>query len=127
VEGVSENGPSRTSAVNTRATISNSSWENSVGGLVRTALVHHRVRAEFFRHRGVDCAQELGELRTVRTAMAAMQLANDFTCDDVEHGRQRRCSVANVVVHPLLRHHRQCRLRAIVRLDLAFLIDARYQ
>ena len=59
--------------------------------------------------------------------MTFVAFADDETRGDVERGEQRSGAVANVIVGAPLghtRHHREHRLLAVERLDLAFLIHA---
>ena len=59
--------------------------------------------------------------------MTLVAFADDEARGDVERGEQRGRAVADIVVGAPLRdagHHRQDRLLAIQRLDLALLVDA---
>jgi hypothetical protein len=74
----------------------------------------------------VDRAQELEELLV---AVARKALADDLPAQHVQRGKQRRGAVALVVVGhrpgaALL--HRQRRLRAIKRLDLALFVHTQH-
>ena len=72
-------------------------------------------------------AQELEELPA---AVARQALGNDLAGGDVEGGEQRGGSVAPVVMSApldLSGPHGQHRLRAVERLDLALLVDAKHE
>ena len=63
-------------------------------------------------------------------AVARHALADHRAVQDVEHGKQRRCAVPDIIVGhrfrpPLL--HRQTRLAAVERLNLRFLVDRQHQ
>ena len=94
-----------------------------LGMLVRGVVVEDGVDGEFGRRSGIDNVEEADELLM---AMAFHALADDLAFEDVESGEQGRGAVPFVVVGdcagaPLL--HRQARLGAVERLDLALLID----
>jgi hypothetical protein len=94
-----------------------------LGMLVRGVVVDNGVDGEFGRRPGIDNVEEADELLM---AMAFHALADDLAFEDVESGEQGRGAVPFVVVGhcagaPLL--HRQARLGAVERLDLALLID----
>jgi len=94
--------------------------------LVRAVVVHHEVHIELGRHIGLDGAQEREELAC---AMPPVQLPDDRTRGDVERREQRRGAVAHVVVSAPLGDaggHRQDRLGAIERLNLALLVHAQH-
>jgi len=62
--------------------------------------------------------------------MALHALADDLAGGNIELGEQRRCAMALVVVGPgsgaaLL--HRQARLGAVERLDLALFVERKHQ
>ena len=62
--------------------------------------------------------------------MPLVAFADDEAGGDVEGGKQRRRAMTDVGMGPALRHarhHRQDRLLAVERLDLALLVDAEHQ
>jgi len=78
------------------------------------------------RHRAVDQVQEAAELLG---AVARAHVGDDLTGGDVECRVEVRRPVADIVVGAALgdpRHERQDRRRAIERLDLGLLVDARH-
>src|SRR6201993_2605938 len=94
-----------------------------MGGIV----VGDQVQIEGLGRAAVDGSQEP---QPFLVAMALHALPDHPTGGDIERGEQRRRAVALVVVGhrsgpPLL--HRQSRLRAIERLDLALLIDREHE
>ena len=96
-------------------------------GLVGPVVIHDQVDVQAVRHIGVDMAEERAELHG---AVSPLTLAQHFARFDLQRSEQGRGAVAHVVVRPpfdLPRPHRQQRLRAVQRLDLAFLIHAQDQ
>src|SRR5208337_4212197 len=95
--------------------------------LVRRIVIDDQMEIEMSGHSAVDLPQEPDEFFG---AMARQTFADDGAGLHIERGEQRCCAVALVVVchcgrtAPL---HRQARLRAVERLDLAFLVDAEHQ
>ena len=90
--------------------------------LVRPVVVHHEVDVKVLRHLLVHFSQEAEKLAT---SMSSMQPTDYLACGDIECCKQRRRSVPHVVVRAALGHpggHRQDRLSAIQRLDLALLV-----
>jgi len=93
-----------------------------LGMLVRCVVVENDMDDFSGRNLGLDCVQEADELlMTVPLHVAA----DDGSVEHVEGGKQGRGAVALVVVShrssPALLH-RQARLGAVERLDLAFLV-----
>src|SRR5215475_4240007 len=89
-------------------------------------VVHDDVHVEIDRHVALDLIEKLAELRC---AVATHALAHDGSGLDVESGKERGRSVPRVVVCPALSlsgAHRQQRLCAVERLNLALLIDAEH-
>src|ERR1700737_228562 len=98
-----------------------------LGVLVWGIVVGDQVQVEALWGVAVDGAQEF---KPFLMAMSLHALPDDAAGGDIESGQQRRCSIAFIVVGhgpgaTLL--HRRARLRAIERLDLAFLVDREYQ
>ena len=96
-------------------------------GLVRRGIVEHDVHVEVLFDGPIDPPQEPDEL--ART-MARLAIADDETTLHVHRRIERGHSVPLVVVRDccgaaLL--ERQARLRAVERLDLAFLVHAQHQ
>ena len=94
--------------------------------LVRGVVVDDDVDGQLRRHSGVDEVQEADELLMAMTLHA---LADDLAFEHVEGSEQGRGAMTFVVVGdgggpPLL--HRQTRLGAVARLNLALLIDRQY-
>ena len=92
------------------------------GMLVRGVVVDDDVDGQLRRHSGVDEVQEADELLMAMTLHA---LADDFAFEHVEGSEQGRGAMTFVVMShgdgpPLL--HRQARLGAVARLNLALLI-----
>ena len=88
---------------------------------------HDDVHVEIRGHVALDFVEKLAELPGAVTRHA---LADDRSRLHVERSEQRRGAVAFVVVGApldLAGAHRQQRLRAIQRLDLALFIDAKHQ
>src|SRR6185369_11444934 len=78
-------------------------------------------------HRLVDGAQEVEELLM---AMAGLALSEDRAIEHIEGRKQRRRSMAHIVVRDALdvsKAHRQKRMRALEGLALALLVDAQHQ
>src|SRR6266478_4035453 len=95
--------------------------------LVRAVVVENQVDVQGGRHGRVDGVEELTELAG---AMPAMELPDDRPTLRIQGGEQRGGAVADVVMTAALdlaRAHRQQRLRAIQRLDLALLIDTEHE
>ena len=95
------------------------------GCLVGGVVVHDDVDFEPFGHASVDLLEEVQDLDRPVSLVA---FADDEARCDVERREQRCCAVPRVTVRPAFghaRHHRQDRLFAIQRLDLAFLVDAK--
>ena len=95
-------------------------------GLVGAVVVHDEMNVEIGRHVALDLVEELAELAR---AMAREALADDLAGRHVERGEQRGRAVALVVVGAplgLAGPHRQQRLGAVQRLDLALLVDAQH-
>src|SRR6202521_5481920 len=95
-------------------------------GLVGLVVVADRVHGEVVCDGPVDLFQEADELLGAVTRQA---LADDLASLDIEGRKQRRRAIAFVVVRHRLSTallHRQARLRAIERLNLAFLVDAEH-
>ena len=94
--------------------------------LWRAAVVHDEVDVEVGRHVALDRVEELAELLR---AVAGHAFADDRSGLHVERGEQRGRAVPLVVVGAplgLAGPHRQQRLGAVQRLDLAFLVDAEH-
>jgi hypothetical protein len=94
---------------------------SDLGCLVRRAVVEHKMHVEVLRDLLIDRLQELVKLDR---AMAVVQLADYLAGREVKRRVQARGAVALVVVGRALRgarQHRQDRLSAIQRLDLALL------
>ena len=92
-----------------------------VGGVV----VHHQVQLLV----GVGAGDVFEESQKLLMAVAVLADAGDLAGGDVQRSEEGRGAVADVVVGvPLgaVRLHRQHRLGAVQRLDLAFLIDAQH-
>lgn len=97
-----------------------------LGMLVGSIVVEDDVDGLVVRCLGVNGVEEADELLMTMTLHVA---ANDGAVENVEGGEQRGCAVPLVVVghgaEPALLH-RQARLGAVERLDLAFLIDRQH-
>src|SRR5207245_1398960 len=98
-----------------------------LGVLVCGIVVGDQMQVQPLWGIAVDGAQEF---KPFLVAMALHALPNDASGGDIEGGKKRRRSIAFVVGGhsagpPLL--HWQAGLRAIERLDLAFLVDREYQ
>src|SRR4029077_1383205 len=96
-----------------------------LGRLVGGVVVHDDMDAEPFGHMSVDLLEEVQELDRPVSLVA---FADDEARCDVERCEQRCRAVPHVTVRPAFghaRHHRQDRLLAIERLDLAFLVNAK--
>ena len=94
-------------------------------GLVGAGVVDDEMDVEIGRNVGLDGVEELAELPG---AMAGEALADDLADLHVERGEQRERAMPLVVVGAALGlagPHRQQRLGAVQRLDLALLVDAR--
>ncbi len=91
-----------------------------LGMLVGSIVVENDVDRLVVGHLGVDGVEEANELLMTMTLHVA---ADDGAVEHVEGGKQRGCTVPLVVVghcaEPALLH-RQARLGAVERLDLAF-------
>ena len=91
--------------------------------LVGRVVVGDQMHIQALRRAAIDGPQET---QPFVVAMSPHALADDATGGDVESGEERRRAVAPVVVchrsgpSPL---HRQARLRAVERLDLALLVN----
>src|SRR5215471_11959692 len=95
--------------------------------LVSPVVIQDEMHVELRWHLGVDVVQEFSELRR---AMPPMHFADDSAGRDVQGSKQRGRPVTRVVMRPpfsLTWPHRQDRLSAIERLDLAFLISTQDQ
>src|SRR5262245_16373892 len=91
-----------------------------VGGVV----IHDDMDIEAFGNLGIDLFEELQELECPVSLVA---FADDEPRSDIKRGKQRGRTMPHITVRTTLgyaRHHRQDRLLAIERLNLAFLIDA---
>src|SRR5215213_9781669 len=94
---------------------------------MRTVVVEDQMDVKLWRHLRIDLIKELTKLHR---AMAAMQLANDFTRLSVQRGEQRSRAVAFVIMCSALslaRAQGQNGLRPIQRLNLRFLIHTQHQ
>ena len=94
-------------------------------GLVAAGIVDDEMDVEIGRHVALDGVEEAAELPG---AMAGEALADDLADLHVERGEQRERAMPLVVVGAALGlagPHRQERLGAVERLDLALLVDAR--
>src|SRR5260221_7314158 len=90
------------------------------------SVVADRVHVEVFCYGAVDLFREANELLG---AVTRQPLADDLASLDIECRKQRRRAIAFVVVRHRLSSallHRQARLRATERLNLAFLVDAEH-
>ena len=97
------------------------------GMFVRPVVVDDQMQIEAGRGLGVDSLEEPDELLM---PMARHAVADDLAVEHAERREQRRRAVALVVVGlrpAAARLHRQARLRAVQRLDLALLVDAQHQ
>lgn len=96
-------------------------------GFVSGVVVHDDVDVQPLGDAPVDLLQEVEELSS---PVAAIALANDAAGGDIEGCEQRGGAVTLVVMgEPLrdARQHRQDRLGAVERLNLAFLVDTEHQ
>ena len=94
-----------------------------MGGVV----VHDDVDVEAIGNVSVD---SLEEVQKFGRAVPLVAFADDEAGGDVECGKQRGRTMTDIGVGSALRHtghHRQNRLFAVERLDLAFLIDTKDQ
>src|SRR5271166_2227840 len=95
--------------------------------LVRRIVIDDQMQIEMSGHSAVDFLQKAHELLC---PMARQALANDLSGLHVQSSKQRCCAVTLVVVCHCGRTallYRQARLRAVERLNLAFLVDAEHQ
>ena len=95
-----------------------------LGCLVGGVVVHDDMNIEPFRDLIIDLFEEFQELDC---PVALVAFADDKPRGDIECGKQRGRTMPHIAVRTTLRHarhHRQDRLLAIERLNLAFLIDA---
>ena len=96
-------------------------------GLVGRVVVHDDVDVQPLGDAAVDLFEEVEELPR---PVATIALADDEAGGDIESGKERGGAVALVVVGPPLGHarqHRQHRLGAVERLDLALFVDTEHQ
>src|SRR5262245_47786651 len=95
-----------------------------LGCLVGGVVVHDDMDIKAFRNLSIDFFEELQELDR---PVAFVAFADDEPRGDIERGKQRGRTMPHIAVRTTLRyagHHRQDRLLAIERLNLALLIDA---
>src|SRR5271157_4977449 len=95
--------------------------------LVRRVVVDDEMEIEMLGYGPVDLLQEPDEFLG---AMAGQTFAKDLPGFHVQSSEQRCCAVALVVVRHCGRTallHRQAWLRAVERLNLALLVDAKHQ
>lgn len=91
---------------------------------VRRVIIHNEMHVELRRHAALDAIEKLHEFGMPVTRQA---LFDDLPRKDVQRRKQRRGTVANVVVRLRGGHswaQRQNRSGSIQRLDAAFFIDA---
>ncbi len=93
-------------------------------GLVGAVVVHHQMHIELGRCGLIDGAQEGEELLG---PVPPMHFADDFAGGDVQCRKQGRGAVAAVIMGAPLGHSRHHRLRAVERLNLAFLVHTQHQ
>ncbi len=94
--------------------------------LVRGEIVEHDMDVQLARNGCFNLSEELLELYR---SMSRVALSEDFTCCGVERSKQVSRSMANVVVSlslGLAQAHRQDGLSTLERLNLRFLVDAKY-
>ena len=94
--------------------------------LVRGEIVEHDMDVKLARNGCFNLSEELLELYR---SMSRIALSEDFTCCGVERSKQVSRSMPNVVVGlsiGLAQAHRQDRLSTLERLNLRFLVDAKY-
>src|ERR1700746_3157873 len=95
-----------------------------LGSFVGGIVIHDDMDIEPFWDSSIDLFEEVQELGRPMTLVA---FADDEPRGDIECSEQRGRAMAHVAVRATFgytRHHRQDRLLAIERLDLALLIDA---
>jgi len=95
--------------------------------LMGAVVVHHQVRFHFDREFSIQMFQEFEKLLMT---MPGKTLTNDLTLGQFERRKERRGTVAFVVMGhgpTAAPFQRQTRLRTIQRLNLAFLVHAEHQ
>jgi len=96
------------------------------GGFVGSVVVHDQMHIQGGGNRRLNGPQELQKFLA---AMAPMQLADHLAGGDIQCGKQRGRTMAQVVVRAPLGNpgrQRQDRLGAIQRLNLALLVDTQH-
>ena len=95
-----------------------------LGSFVGCVVIHDDMDIEAMRDLSINLFEEVQELGRPVTFVA---FADDKPRGDVERGKQRCRTMPHIAVRATFgyaRRHRQYRLFAIERLDLALLIDA---
>ncbi len=95
--------------------------------LMGPVVVEDKMDVEVDRHLAVNAVEKAPEFNG---AMSSMSLTDDLAGRDVKCGKQRRGAMSSVVMSPTLgcaRTHREDRLSAVQRLDLALLVDTEHE
>lgn len=95
--------------------------------LMGRVIVHDDVDVQVERHLRIDLLEEVEKLGG---AMPLVAFADDKARGDIERREERGGAMADIAVRATLGHaghHRQDRLLAIERLDLALLVHAEHQ